>query len=274
MVLIPRFVGEITVDIVREPGECSKTVHGHHVISCHTRGHGFYICGAERFEALPVPFMGLLARGEPDINGLIGRMDGVYCMFDGDVVQPDVGARARIVVDGTAIERSHLRALTMDELPHVLERFAELKQWTGRPDPASRLRGAAVLTELLALWAQGSSAVAREDRAVRDYRDLIERHALDPGVSLEQLARRIGMSEDHLRVRFTREMGMPPVAYRTQLRLRRSRELLAASTVGVAAIAAKVGFPNAAYFSRLFRSHFKLSPIQFARAARMGTATR
>ncbi len=93
---------------------------------------------------------------------------------------------------------------------------------------------------------------------------MIEQHALDPRVALETLAARVGYSLDHLGVLFLKELGMTAVEYRTQLRLRRARELLASSAKSVREVGRDVGFEDPSYFARLFRRAFGVSPREFA----------
>ena len=106
------------------------------------------------------------------------------------------------------------------------------------------------------------------DRAVLLYRDLIEQHADQPGVSLSEIADRVGLSVDHLATLFRKEIGMTPVEYRTRLRLLRAREILVSSPMPVGDVAREVGFPDANYFIRLFRKTYGDSPRRYAHTHR------
>ncbi|TFG86828.1 MAG: AraC family transcriptional regulator, partial [Gemmatimonadales bacterium] len=68
-----------------------------------------------------------------------------------------------------------------------------------------------------------------------------------------QLAEAVGASEDYLCRVFRRELGLSPWEYLTRYRVHRAGELLKTTGEGVKAIAAQVGFRDAAYFSRVFR---------------------
>ena len=63
----------------------------------------------------------------------------------------------------------------------------------------------------------------------------------------------LDLSSAHAGVLFRAAFGASPVAYRSQLRLRRARELLVSSQLNVAQVALAVGFTDALYFSRVFR---------------------
>ena len=51
------------------------------------------------------------------------------------------------------------------------------------------------------------------------------------------------------------------------VRMRQAARLLEYSTLGVAEIAAEVGFESAFYFSRQFRARFGVSPTSYRQAA-------
>jgi AraC-like DNA-binding protein len=68
-----------------------------------------------------------------------------------------------------------------------------------------------------------------------------------------QLAEAVGASEDYLSRIFRRELGLSPWEYLNRYRVHRAGELLQSSGEGVKAIAARVGFQDPAYFSRVFR---------------------
>jgi signal transduction histidine kinase/AraC-like DNA-binding protein len=78
-----------------------------------------------------------------------------------------------------------------------------------------------------------------------------------------QIAEAVNASEDHLSRVFRRELGVSPWDYLTRLRVERAKELLASSSESVAAIGARVGFPDQAYFSRVFKKIAGIAPQAF-----------
>ncbi|RYX86399.1 helix-turn-helix domain-containing protein [bacterium] len=85
-------------------------------------------------------------------------------------------------------------------------------------------------------------------------------------ISVAQLAGRMFLSSAHFARLWKREIGMPPAAYLRRLKLERARDLLENSSQSVAHIARAVGFESAAHFSRSFRTHYGVSPLQFRRS--------
>lgn len=75
-----------------------------------------------------------------------------------------------------------------------------------------------------------------------------------------QLAEAVNVSEDYLSRVFRQELGITPWEYLTRLRIERAKELLAAGTESVATVGARVGFPDQAYFSRVFKKIVGAAP--------------
>ena len=63
--------------------------------------------------------------------------------------------------------------------------------------------------------------------------------------------------------------GLPLHRYLLRLRLRRATELLSSENLPVSEVAQRVGFPNAAYFTRYFREEIGCTPTEFRKRAMM-----
>lgn len=74
-----------------------------------------------------------------------------------------------------------------------------------------------------------------------------------------------GLPERSLQRRFKQATGMTPLEYVHTLRLEDAKHLLETSSQPVDAIAAEVGYDDAAFFARLFRRKVNLSPAQYRR---------
>lgn len=103
-------------------------------------------------------------------------------------------------------------------------------------------------------------------RVVRTARDYLEAHPADK-VTLRDLASAAQTSPYRLSRMFSAEVGMPPHAYQTQLRVRLARRLLAEG-VATVEVAARSGFYDQAHLSRVFKSYTGVSPTQFSRDPR------
>ena len=78
-----------------------------------------------------------------------------------------------------------------------------------------------------------------------------------------KIAESIGVNEDYLSRVFKRELGITPWEYLNRYRVFRAKELLEATSDSVGKVARKVGFSDAAYFSRVFRQVVGISPSKF-----------
>jgi AraC-like DNA-binding protein len=107
-------------------------------------------------------------------------------------------------------------------------------------------------------------AATREElfRRVRRGQEFLHAHACDD-LDLRQLAREACVSPFHFHRTFTRVFGRTPHQYRTELRLERARELLAATPMTVTGVCGAVGFESAASFSLLFRQRYGVPPSAF-----------
>jgi len=82
-------------------------------------------------------------------------------------------------------------------------------------------------------------------------------------ISVPQLAAMMFLSPGRFSEVFSSHMGVAPATYLRRLRLERAQTLLRTSDLPAYAIAAQVGFSDAAQFSRAFRAAFGLTPSSY-----------
>ena len=104
-----------------------------------------------------------------------------------------------------------------------------------------------------------SERVRSSENRLAELVDAIQQDLLQPW-TVSAMAERAAMSVPHFSERFKAQTGLPPLAYVIHLRMQRAAGLLQWSDAAVAEIAARVGYDDAYYFSRLFRSVFGVSP--------------
>jgi AraC-like DNA-binding protein len=83
--------------------------------------------------------------------------------------------------------------------------------------------------------------------------------------TVEELARRIGMSRSALARRFTDLLGMPPMQYLAQWRLQLAAQQMRLGDRPLAAIANEVGYESEAAFNRAFKREFGAPPATWRR---------
>ena len=78
--------------------------------------------------------------------------------------------------------------------------------------------------------------------------------------NLSELARRLGITDRHLRRVFALEFGVSPVQYLQTSRLLLAKNLLTDTTLSVTQVAMSSGFGSVRRFNDLFKTHYKLTP--------------
>jgi len=92
----------------------------------------------------------------------------------------------------------------------------------------------------------------------------IEKNYADPELYTPQLASMSGIGETYYRNIFTAVFSVPPTRYIQQYRVDKAKELLIAPDASVDEIAIRVGFANASYFCKVFKSLVGMTPTEFA----------
>jgi AraC-like DNA-binding protein len=78
--------------------------------------------------------------------------------------------------------------------------------------------------------------------------------------TVDQVAERVHLARSQFHQRFTYYFDMSPMRFIQNVRLERARWLLRDRQRSVAAVSREVGYVDVAYFSRLIRKHFGVSP--------------
>lgn len=102
---------------------------------------------------------------------------------------------------------------------------------------------------------------------VDQLRSIIINHYAETSFALDEAIRSQPFHYDYLRKLFKKEMGITPLEYLTDLRMKKAEIMLSSlwtRDYSVSEIAELCGFDNALYFSRVFRKRFGCSPTQYA----------
>lgn len=82
----------------------------------------------------------------------------------------------------------------------------------------------------------------------------------DPEISLKVIADQSGITDTHFRRIFKQFYGVTPITYITDLRLKKSKNLLSTTNLSVEEISKRCGFNEYTYFTKLFKKHIGESP--------------
>jgi AraC-like DNA-binding protein len=118
-----------------------------------------------------------------------------------------------------------------------------------------------ILARLIRRHAENRPAPPRlwpEPGAVGRVMEYIQAHH-DQALSLQALARVAGLSRFHLVRLFHRQVGLPPHAYLSQVRVFRAKQLLAGG-MPIAEAALSVGFCDQSHLNRAFKRTLGITP--------------
>jgi AraC-like DNA-binding protein len=85
--------------------------------------------------------------------------------------------------------------------------------------------------------------------------------------TVDELARRVGLSRSALAQRFNALIGAPPMQYLTRWRTSLAASRLRESDVPIIRVAAEVGYESEAAFNRAFKRQFGLPPAAWRKRA-------
>ena len=98
---------------------------------------------------------------------------------------------------------------------------------------------------------------------IRQAKDYLEQHYMDPELSLNEVAAQANLSASHFSVVFSQETGQTFKEYLTEIRINKAKELLRMTALRSADIAYQVGYNDPHYFSSVFKKNTGVSPIEF-----------
>ncbi|MDF2989209.1 MAG: two-component response regulator, CheY-like domain protein [Eubacterium sp.] len=100
-------------------------------------------------------------------------------------------------------------------------------------------------------------------RSISDIYKIIEINYSNPELSIKFISDKLYISHSHLCVLFKKETGKTLNQHITEFRLEKARELLEDSTVKLYYVAAKVGYSDQNYFTKIFKKHTNMTPSEY-----------
>ena len=143
----------------------------------------------------------------------------------------------------------------------LVERFERLLEIAGEHPPYANQIQAGVTMEILGLILKfhqdRSPRFAKRARLIKRALEFIAKN-WNREINFDRLAAEMGSSLRQFRRLFQQVTGLSPQQYLIHLRLNEAKRLL--GTLSVAEVAARVGFEDPFYFSRLFKEKVGVSP--------------
>ncbi|MBQ8359825.1 MAG: helix-turn-helix transcriptional regulator [Oscillospiraceae bacterium] len=133
-----------------------------------------------------------------------------------------------------------------------------------RVNPANIL----VLTESVLLYTlsfvgQHKSSGVRVSREFDGILDYIQNNFADPELSVSKVADLFGFSGKYLSALFVKNMQMKFTDYLAKTRIEQAAEILQKEKLSVAELAARCGYTDPFYFSKVFKSLMGIPPSQY-----------
>ncbi len=217
--------------------------------------------------ALPIASRVVEASKERPYLGIVLKLDSTLV---GSVLV-ETGHRApRNATAATAIDVSALDASLLDavvRLVRLLDSPAEV-----------RFLAPLVMREIihrLMLGAQGGRLhqIAALGGATHRIAEAVERlrNAFDQPLRIEDLAQELGMSVSGFHHHFRALTAMSPLQFQKQLRLQEARRLMLGDGLDATSAGYRVGYGNAAHFTREYKRLFGEPPMRDVEQLRQGT---
>ena len=92
-------------------------------------------------------------------------------------------------------------------------------------------------------------------------------------LSVDGIARSVGMSKSYFLHKFTEQTGSSPIAYLNSYRLLQASEMLKGTNVPISEIAYTCGFHTLSHFNKQFKKQFQLSPRAYRKHASGGAGS-
>ena len=160
------------------------------------------------------------------------------------------------------LDGGRIRVADNREISDLLKRMWLFFQMTpGGVGPELDAMAGLVVARFLRM--QAGDAAPSTDRVERAIILFHERMA-EP-ISMVEVARKLGCSSSCLTREFRRRTGQTPIAYLTGIRVRHAVRLLETTDLAAREIALLVGYPDAFYFSRVFKRVMRQSPAHWRR---------
>ncbi len=154
-----------------------------------------------------------------------------------------------------------------DAQRHILGTFQEAKRYL-LADVKKKELVLAALGELIVSYMIVFRSNQEYSRPVEHIRMLIIANYADSRFALDEAIHEMPFHYDYLRKLFKKEVGVTPLEYMTQMRMKKAELMLTAMWSGdytIAEIGELCGFDDALYFSRVFKKTYGCSPSVFAK---------
>ncbi len=210
----------------------------------HTRGQVFSLEKGDVFFSFPA---------EPFAIESVVDFQYMYISF--------LGARGNRIMDKLGISPKNMY------YPDCAELEAVWLQGLGSPAELSDISSEAVLLHTFAYLGRRMPEFASHERGRMDLISMIQKyvdeHFSDPDFSLERLGSDLKYNKKYLSTVFKRHVGVGIVEYLHTVRIQHACTMLRQGFTSVSDVALRCGYPDAQYFSKVFKRRMSISPREY-----------
>ncbi len=182
-----------------------------------------------------------------------------------------LGARGNRIMDKLGISPKNSLFSDCDELGTVWQQGLLV------PSALSDIASEAVLLHTFAYLGGRSADLAVRDGSGPDLvsaiQKYIDEHFSDPDFSLERLGSELKYNKKYLSTLFKRHVGVGIVEYLHSVRIQHACTMLKQGFSSVGDVALRCGYPDAQYFSKVFKRRMGMSPRAYMEASKKETAS-
>ena len=254
------------VEEVEGPGYCMPQCSPHTIplevggqITITLEGKGVLEVSGEKFDCVPGTAF-LYRDSDPTVsyyfprNGR-GKWRFVWINFIGET-------SSRIIAEINRIYGYHFR---IGKEHPLTEKLLSYRKYAGATLSISPLEGAQMVFDLLDQLCRPSQGVLKQDKNSRRIQDVQAelQSAFAESLTTAALAKKLGISREHLSKSFRAETGRTLQDYREEQRLNEALSLLLKSNLSCKEIAILCHYGSYSSFFRSFKKHYHLPPEMF-----------
>lgn len=177
-----------------------------------------------------------------------------------------LGARGNRILDKLGISAKTPLYTACDELETVW------RQGLRGPSELSDIASEAVLLHTFAYLGERLPKFSSREEGRTDLISMIQKyvdeHFSDPDFSLERLGSDLKYNKKYLSTVFKRHIGVGIIEYLHTVRIQHACTMLKQGFTSVSDVALRCGYPDAQYFSKVFKRRMSLSPREYMASVR------
>ncbi len=193
------------------------------------------------------------------------KYESVYVHFS--------GISAKQILDELGIENKQIMPISAtDEMDLLVEKLLPEHRLAKK---GYKLLESSILINMLCLAARGNE----ENTDYTTTKQKIEKILLKMesnitnNFTIKDYADELFLSVDRFSHLFTETVGVPPHRYMLSLKMTRAKQLLMQTEHSISEISKFIGFQDPLYFSRIFKKHCGVTPMQYRKSAKQNTPT-